>query len=369
MNFQTPAPLADLLRTQWFHNSVQAWLTAALTAVVAFIVLMVVRRIALGRLDAIASRTTNNLDDMVVGVIGQTRAWVLLAMSIYVASLPLLLPRIGPFLHTAAKLVILWQMALWGGAAVSFWVTYYMQHRTTSHDRASIAMISAMGVGAKVLLWMLIVITALKSVFGIEITALITGLGVGGIAVALAVQNILGDLLAALAIVFDKPFDVGDTINVDQITGTVEHIGLKTTRLRSLSGEQVVIGNSDLLKSRLRNFKRMEQRRVVFTLDVPFDTPVDVVGRLPRIVQEIVSAQPKSRFDRSHIATFTESAIRIETVYYVLEPDYAVYMTAQQAVYLEVLRRFAAENVRFALPSRTVYHEGPGGLARAADGA
>lgn len=149
MNFQTPAPLADLLRTQWFHNSVQAWLTAALTAVVAFVVLMLVRRAALGRLSAIASRTTNNLDDMVVGVIGQTRKWVLFAMSIYIASLPLLLPRIEPYLHTVAKLVVLWQMALWGGAAVSFWVTHYMRHRTTSHDRASIAMISAMGVGAK----------------------------------------------------------------------------------------------------------------------------------------------------------------------------------------------------------------------------
>src|SRR5262249_6898427 len=133
MLFQTPAPVADLLRTQWFHNSVQAWLTAATTAVVAFIILMLIRRAALGRLGAIASRTTNHIDDMVVGVIGQTRAWVLLAMSIYLATLPLTLPRIGPYLHTAAKLVFLWQMALWGGAAVSFWVTHYMRHRTTSN--------------------------------------------------------------------------------------------------------------------------------------------------------------------------------------------------------------------------------------------
>src|SRR5262249_22178594 len=151
-------------------------------------------------------------------------------------------------------------------AGVGFWVKHYLARRTATSDRSSIAMISAVGVGVKVFMWVLVVITAMKTVFAIEITPLITGLGVSGIAVALAVQNILGDVLAALAIVFDKPFDLGDTIGVDQITGTVEHIGLKTTRIRSIQGEQVIIGNSDLLKSRLRNFKRMYQRRVLFNL-------------------------------------------------------------------------------------------------------
>ena len=218
-----------------------------------------------------------------------------------------------------------------------------------------------MGVGAKVVLWILIVITALKSVFAIEITPLITGLGVSGIAVALAVQNILGDLLAALAIVFDKPFDVGDTIGVDQITGTVEHIGLKTTRIRSVTGEQIIIGNGDLLKSRLRNFRRMYQRRVLFNLDVTFDTPTDVARQAARrSSSQIVSAQsPVQVRPQSHVASFGESAIRIETVYYVLDPDYKMYMDIQQAINLEILRRFAPRSVKFAFPSRTVYHEGP----------
>jgi small-conductance mechanosensitive channel len=287
---------------------------------------------------------------------------VLLTIAIYSAAQGLLLPKIETYLHPAAKLVLLWQAALWGGAAVTFWVKLYMERRTASNDRASIAMITAMGVGAKVFLWILIVITALKSVFAIEITPLITGLGVSGIAVALAVQNILGDLLAALAIVFDKPFDVGDTIGVDQITGTVEHIGLKTTRIRSITGEQIIIGNSDLLKSRLRNFRRMYQRRVLFNLDVTFDTPTPVLSRLPGMVEAIVSAQSPVKFDRSHISSFGESAIRIETVYYVLDPDYRIYMNVQQAINLEILRQFGRENVRFAFPSRTVYHETSGGF-------
>jgi small-conductance mechanosensitive channel len=234
-----------------------------------------------------------------------------------------------------------------------------MQNRAATNDRASVAMITAVGVGAKVFLWILVIITALKSVFGIEITALITGLGVGGIAVALAVQNILGDLLAALAIVFDKPFDVGDSIGVDQVNGTVEHIGLKTTRIRSVTGEQIIIGNGDLLKSRLRNFRRMYQRRALFNVDVPFDTPPDVLASLPARIESIVAAQKKVKFDRSHVASFGESAVRIETVYYVLDPDYKVYMDVQQAINLEIFRRFAGDKVRFAMPSRTVYHEGP----------
>jgi small-conductance mechanosensitive channel len=353
------SPIADVLDAQWYHNSLQAWLTAALTAAGGFVVLVLVRRLLVSRLGALAARTTTNIDDMLVDVVSETRGWVLAALALYFALLPLTLPKIEPYLHPAAKLVVLWQAALWGSAAIAFWIKHYMAHRTTTSDRTSIAMISAMGVGVKVFLWILVVITAMKTVFAIEITPLITGLGVSGIAVALAVQNILGDVLAALAIVFDKPFDVGDTIGVDQITGTVEHIGLKTTRIRSIQGEQIIIGNSDLLKSRLRNFKRMYQRRVLFNLDVPYDTPTSVIAKLPPIVESVVSAQSPVKFDRSHVAIFVESAIRIETVYYVLDPDYKIYMDIQQAINLELLRRFGALNVKFAFPSRTVYHEGP----------
>jgi small-conductance mechanosensitive channel len=353
------SPIAGILDAQWYHNSLQAWLTAVLTAIGGFIALVLVRHLVISRLGALAARTTTNIDDMFLEVVGETRKWVLAGLALYFALLPLTLPKIEPYLHPAAKLILLWQAALWGGAGVGFWVKHYLARRTATSDRSSIAMISAVGVGVKVFMWVLVVITAMKTVFSIEITPLITGLGVSGIAVALAVQNILGDLLAALAIVFDKPFDLGDTIGVDQITGTVEHIGLKTTRIRSVQGEQVIIGNSDLLKSRLRNFKRMYQRRVLFNLDVPYDTPTDVVAKLPSVVETIVSVQSPVKFDRSHVSSFGESAIRIETVFYVLDPDYKVYMNIQQAINLEILRRFSALNVKFAFPSRTVYHEGP----------
>jgi small-conductance mechanosensitive channel len=342
------------------YNSLREWMTAALTAVIVLVAALLIRGVLVKRLGAIASRTTNHVDDMVVELIARTRAWVLAVVAVMAGSAQLALPpRIESILAPAGKLVFLWQTALWGAAAIAFWVKYYVMHRTATNDRASVTMITAIGVAGKILLWTLVVLGALQWAFGFQVTALITTLGVGGIAIALAVQNILGDVLAALSIVFDKPFDVGDTIGVDTITGVVEHIGLKTTRVRSLSGEQVIIGNADLLKSRLHNFRRMYQRRVVFKLDVTFDTPADVLERLPSIVEQIISAQSPVKFDRCHVASFGDSSIRLEAVYYVLDPDYKRYMDVQQAINLEVLRRFASENVQFALPARTVYHQGP----------
>jgi small-conductance mechanosensitive channel len=312
------------------------------------------------RIGRLAERTTTHIDDVIVEMLQATRTWVLVAVAVLVAVSPLSFPpAIGHRLDPAFKLVVLWQAAVWSVAAIGFWVRHQMQRRTGTHDRTSVAMITAMGVGAKILTWVLIILTALKTVFDVEITAQIAAAGVSGIAVALAVQNILGDLLAALAIVFDKPFDVGDSIGVDGISGTVEKIGLKTTHIRSQTGEQIIIGNGDLLKSRLRNYKRMYQRRVAFNLDVPFDTPPDVLARMPQVLEAIATSQKPIKFERSHVASFTESAIRIETVYYVLDPDYKLYMDIQQAINLEILRRFNAEQLRFALPSRTVYHEGP----------
>jgi small-conductance mechanosensitive channel len=353
-----PPPVADALSRVVLGNSIQAWLTAALSAAIMFLVLIVARRVLVSRIGALAVRTSTHVDDTVVAMIAETRTWVCLLVAVLLAAESLNLWRIGQHVPAALKLVALWQIALWGAAAITYWMQHHLSHRTAENDRTSVAMITAMGVGAKVILWLLVFVTALSSVFSIAITPLITGLGVSGIAVALAVQNILGDLLAALAIVFDKPFDVGDAIGVDDISGTVEHIGLKTTRLRSLTGEQIIIGNGDLLKSRLHNFRRMSQRRVVFNLDVTYDTPTEVLGQLPRVVEAIVTKQSPVRFDRSHVSSFGESAIRIETVYYVLDADYKKYMDIQQAINIELLREFTSNNVKFAFPSRTVYHEG-----------
>src|SRR5215467_6701364 len=233
------------------YNSLREWMTAAITAVVVFFVGLALRGLLVKRVGALAARTTTRVDDMVVELIAKTRAWVIAVFALMFGVAQLTLPpRFDQFLALLSKLVFLWQTALWGAAGIGFWVKHYSMHRTASSDRASVTMLGA-----------------LQWAFGFQVVGLLATLGVGGVAIALAVQNILGDVLASLSIVFDKPFDIGDTIGVGDVTGVVEHIGLKTTRVRSISGEQVIIGNADLLKSRLHNFKRMYQRRAVFRLE------------------------------------------------------------------------------------------------------
>jgi small-conductance mechanosensitive channel len=353
-----PAPITDVLDRQVLGNSLHAWLSAALAVAIILFAGLVVRRLLVARIGHLAARTTIGLDDMAFELIKETRTWVIICVALFIGLTSLELhPRISGGVAAVIKLVLLWQAGTWGAAAVTFWVRHHLERRTDSHDRSSIAMVSAIGIVARGVIWIAIVLTAMDAVFDIKVTALITGLGIGGIAVALAVQNILSDLFAALAIVFDKPFDVGDAIGVDNVSGTVEHIGLKTTRLRSASGEQVIVGNSDLLKSRLRNYRRMSQRRVVMTLNVTYDTPPDVLERLPRIIEGIVRDQSPVRFDRSHVSALGDSWISIETVYFVLDADYGIYMSVQQAVLLAVLRRCASEGVELAFPTQTVHVE------------
>jgi small-conductance mechanosensitive channel len=200
-------------------------------------------------------------------------------------------------------------------------------------------------------IWTIAFLLALANL-GIEIGPLLAGLGIGGIAIALAVQTVLGDLLASLSIALDKPFAVGDALQIDTLTGTVENIGVKSTRLRSVSGEQIIMSNADILKSRVRNFGRMRERRVAMSLNVSYDTPADTLRAIPIAVREVVTAQPNTRFDRCHFMAYAESALQFELVFIVTSADYGVYADVQQAVNLAILERFGSLGVRFALPTR-----------------
>jgi len=199
------------------------------------------------------------------------------------------------------------------------------------------------------------VLLGMLSNLGVNITAFVASLGVGGIAVALAAQNILGDLFASLAIVMDKPFEVGDFIVLGSVSGTVENVGLKTTRIRSLGGEQVVMSNTELLKQTVSNYKRLAQRRIVFTFSVTYGTTPELLAEVPGIVQRAVGSSSRLRFDRAHFKGFGDSSLDFEAVYIVLDPDYGIYMDEQQRINLELMRELAARGIRFALPSRTLY--------------
>jgi small-conductance mechanosensitive channel len=206
--------------------------------------------------------------------------------------------------------------------------------------------------------WGCIVLLALDNL-GVNISTLIAGLGVGGIAVALATQKILGDLFASLSIIMDRPFVVGDFLVLGNEMGTVENIGLKTTRVRSLSGEQLILSNSDLLSSRIRNYGRMFERRIVGSFGVTYDTAFEKIRKIPKMVKTAIEAQEKVRFDRAHFKSHGASSLDFEYVYYVLSPSYNTYMDIQQAINLELHRRFLEEKIEFAYPTQTVYLERP----------
>ena len=262
------------------------------------------------------------------------------------------LPAVAGAVRIVAHLAVLFQLGAWGSAVIAYLIRRWETRKDGQH--VSSTTLRAFGAFLRFVMWTVLVLFALTNALGVNITPFITGLGIGGVAIALAVQNVLGDLFAALSIVLDKPFDEGDPINVDGLSGTVEHIGLKSTRVRSVDGEQLIFANADLLKSRLRNYKRMRERRVVFTLGLTYETPPDLVARVPVIVRDIVAQTPKARFDRCHFIRFDASSLVVEVVYWVTTPDYLDYRDSQHAINLAILQRFAAAGIAFAFPTQTI---------------
>ena len=348
MNFR------DLLDTTYFGNSVAAWLVALGVLVGGWAALVLVRGLLVRRVERFADRTSTLVDDLLLrGLRHTSKAFLFVVALAAAAQVALVLPpNLDRAIRLVATIALLLQGARWGNGAITFWLERVTLQRAAT-DRASLTTLSALGMLLRVVLWVVIFLIALDA-FGVNVTTLITGLGIAGVAVALAVQNVLGDLLASLSIALDKPFVIGDFIIVDTFMGTVEDIGLKTTRVRSLSGEQIIFSNAELLKARIRNHGRQSERRVMFVVGITYDTPGALVARAPAILREIVSAEERVRFDRSHFLAFADSALNLETVYYVLAPDYNVYADIQQRINLALLERFRAEGIEFAFPSRTV---------------
>jgi small-conductance mechanosensitive channel len=289
-------------------------------------------------------------------VIAQTAGWFLILIALYVGSRLLAPTRWTDMIPRIATIGLVLQLGLWATAALTMFLTL-RRARQLAADPSTVAAMDLVGFLLRLVVWAAVLLVLLDNL-GVNITTLIAGLGVGGIAVALAAQNVLGDLFSSLSIVLDKPFVVGDFIVIGEFMGSVEHVGLKTTRLRSLSGEQVVFSNTDLLNSRIRNYGRMFERRVVSKIGVTYQTPAGKLRRIPTIIRDIVEAQDKVRFDRAHFQAFGDSALTFELVYYVLTPEYNYYMDVQQSINLALFEQLAAEGVEFAYPTQTVFVSG-----------
>lgn len=342
------------LSNVFYGNEIQAWLIALAITVGTFVLLRLVQTVLIVRIERLAQKTSIIWDDIVIGALRKTKLLYLFFVAVYVGSLGLALP---PDLRAVDSVVLvvatLLQAGIWASAALRIWLQKY---RESEEDGASRTTMNALSFLGRVALWATILLLILDNL-GIDVTALVTGLGIGGIAVALAVQNVLSDLFASLSIVLDKPFVNGDFIVVGDLAGSVEHVGIKTTRVRSLSGEQLVFSNNDLLTSRIRNFGRMNERRVVFSLGVTYQTPAEKLERIPSLIQAAVERQEHVRFDRSHFATYGDFSLNFETVYYVESADYTQHMDILQAINLSVFRSFAAEGIEFAYPTQTLFVE------------
>lgn len=345
--------LTLLTETVVLGNSLIRYLTAVAVFIITLIVIKIFRRQILKRLKIKAEKTKTTLDDFLLRVIDKILSPALYFGAFYVSISMLTL---GPFLKKAVDMLAL--------AVVIFCATRFCieliiyvfslywakRGRDIKEERSLEGILNVI----KFIVWTLAVIFFLDNL-GFKISTVIAGLGIGGVAVALAAQTVLKDLFSYFSILFDRPFELGDFIIVGEYLGTIEHIGIKTTRIRSLGGEQVIFSNTDLTDSRVRNYKRMGKRRVVFKLGVIYSTPLEELKEIPKIVGKVIKSIEDAVFDRAHFFEYGDFSLVYEVVYYVLSSDYNKYMDIQQEINFKINEEFKKRNIEFAYPTQTLY--------------
>ena len=334
-------------------NSALAWLRAGAWVVAAVLLMKIILPLVIRRTSKWAANTVTRWDDALVQALRAVRWFLVALVALHPASNELALrPVAERWVSGVATVAFFLQLALCASAFISGWIINVRQD-SLEKDPSTTSALSILSFIARTVAWAILLLLLLDNL-GFDVNALVAGLGIGGIAIGLALQNILSDLFASLSIVLDKPFQVGDFVVVDDFSGSIENIGLKTTRLRSLSGEVLVFSNGDLTKSRLRNYKLMKERRIPFTFGLTFEATPEQIEQVPVAIKKVIDAQKQARFDRAHFTGFGQSSLDFEVVYWMLTPDYAAYRDVQQAVNLGMMREFAAIGVKFAFPMRTL---------------
>lgn len=342
---------------QLWGNQLQDWLMAGGMMAGVLLVLIILKYLVKNRLLRAVRDSATEVDDFLVPIVRQTRVFTFLALGLYLGSLFLdLPPRVDDPLEKVLRVVAFLQIGFWGMGMISFYVNREVSGKLERDSGEAATTIDAFGLVAKIGLWVVISLLILDNL-GVQVSSLVASLGIGGIAVALAVQNMLEDLFASLSIALDKPFVIGDFIVIDEYSGNVEDIGLKSTRIRSLSGEELVFSNADLLNSRIRNYKRLQTRRIEFHIGVVYGTPAEKLARIPEIVEEIISPIESVQFDRAHFDELGDYALMYEIIYLVEQPDYATYMDVQEEINLGLYQRFEEEGIEFAYPTQTLFLE------------
>lgn len=333
------------------ENSLERWAIALLVGIGVWFALQYLRRFLIFSLNESAEK--NSMSAFVRDILVKTRAVFIFVLAIYGGFAVLdVSPNIIFVFNKTLVVIAIFQLGIWAHRLLTYAVE---QREIRDHVDTVLAKgaMSTVNTILRVILWSLIGLLILGNL-GFKIEPLVAGLGIGGIAIALGVQQTLQDMAASLSILFDKPFMVGDFIVIGDFLGTVERIGIKTTRVLSLTGEQIIFSNNDLLNSRVRNYKKMVERRILFTFRIPYDTPYPKVQALPAAIKKIIIDQKNARFDRAHLKQFSEYAFEYEVVYYVLSAEYLVYMDVQQQINFDIMKYFQEEGIVFACPMQIV---------------
>ncbi len=329
------------------------WLIAGVAGAVVWACLWILRDLIASRYKKYFGAKNSTLIRLFAYLIGNTKQILFFAVALDVARASISLPQqIQHSVSNVVLILILIQVGLWASRAVRFYLE--IKERERGSDRVFAGSLDIINFVARMLIWSLVILFALSNL-GVNITALLAGLGVGGVAVALALQNVLGDLFASLSIALDKPFVIGDSLTIDTFIGKVEHIGIKTTRLRSESGEQIILSNADILKSRVRNFSRLAELRVLATIRLTYETPSDKLKEMPNLMESIVREHAQARFERCHLKTLGESSFQFELSYFVLQPSVNPVLELQHAVNIRIVDELRRLGVEFAYPTQRVF--------------
>ena len=349
-----PINLQEILKQVYFDNSVERWLLAFGVALALSLILSILNKQLIRHFKSYANRTHTDFDDLLVELLRKTSLILLVVFSLYIGSQFL---HVNDTILQIRKSIIIIAIIVQFGFWCNGFISYYINkkaNREAFRTGSKATQLKAIGFVIQVVIWIIVIILIISNL-GFNVTTLITGLGIGGIAVALALQNVLSDVIASMSIILDKPFEVGDFIVVDELRGDVEDIGLKTTRVRSISGEQLIFSNNDLLQSRIKNYKRMNERRILFNLGVVYETPYEKLEKIPDLLNEIITEEPKTMFERAHFNSYGDFSLNFEIVYYVQSPNYIDYMNAQQSINMTIFKRFQEEGIEFAYPTQTLF--------------
>lgn len=347
--------LSFLKNLGFLGNTLDHYLYALLVFAGLYIGLALIRGVVLLRLEVVAKKTTNKYDDVVINALLKIN-WPffffvsLLSAIRYIKTIDLvdkIAFYLTVFVITIYVVRVLRVLIVQGSHAVN-------TRGDKIEEDYDDSLANVMATIIQALVWVGIFLFLLSNA-GVDITTALAGVGVGGIAIAFALQNVLSDLFASFSIYFDKPFKKGDFLVIGTDSGIVQKIGLKSTRIKTLQGEELVVSNKELTETRINNFKKLERRRVVITIGVTYDTPVAKMKKIPDMVKKIMEKEKKATFDRAHFKEYADSSMNFEIVFYIESSEYLTYMDIRQRINLEILKIFNKEKINFAFPSRTIY--------------